>query len=340
MDIHTRKGLRGKAADALAANSGDPRYTLLVYAAVLAFSGLFLALLTTLLDLRIANTGGLQMLSQQATLSTIRTAAPVILILALLGLELGRLTVALRLIRRQAVEPRNLLMGFSRFGAMLRVLTLGYIIFRLVYRLCVFPATLIYLLSPLSGDFLQQLLPFIMENPTVDGLLNNPEYLELLNTFSAEVVPFTIALAAIAMVPISYPFRMAPYCLLDNRQPGAIASLLASKRMTKGRRGALFLLDLSFWWFYLGLAICGCVAFGQPIAQALGISLPWEAAIANLVFNAIGIVLAGLLICFKLNKIQTAYAAYYEAIRPRTEPTQGGVVLGNIFDLAKGYKDK
>ena len=340
MDIHTRKGLRGKAADAVAANTGDPRYTLLVYAAVLAFSGLFLALLTTLLDLRIANTGGLQYLGQQATLSTIRTAAPVILILALLGLELGRMTVALRLIRRQAVEPRNLLMGFSRFGAMLRVLTLGYIVFRLVYRLCVFPATLIYLLSPMAGDFLQQLIPYVMENPTVEGLLNNPEYLEMLNTFSAEVVPFTIALAAIAMLPISYPFRMAPYCLLDNRYAGALASLGSSRRMTKGHRGALFLLDLSFWWFYLGLALCVGVMNGQPIAQALGISLPWEAAIANLVFNAIGIALAGLLIYFNLNKIQTSYAAYYEAIRPQPEPTQGGVVLGNIFDLAKGYKDK
>ena len=60
MDIRNRRDLRQRAADAVAANPGDPRLTLLVYVAVTAFAGLLVAAMTTLLDQRIANTGGLQ----------------------------------------------------------------------------------------------------------------------------------------------------------------------------------------------------------------------------------------------------------------------------------------
>ena len=86
MDIQKRKGLRKEAAAAVASNPGDVRYTLLIYLAVMAFSGLFVPLATMILDQQIANTGGLQHLSTQSTLSTIRTMIPVILIMALLGL--------------------------------------------------------------------------------------------------------------------------------------------------------------------------------------------------------------------------------------------------------------
>ena len=340
MDIQKRKGLRKEAAAAVASNPGDVRYTLLIYLAVMAFSGLFVPLATMILDQQIANTGGLKHLSTQSTLSTIRTMIPVILIMALLGLNLGRQAMALALARRQTVEPRTLLLGYPRFGAMLRILFVGYLVFRLVYNIAAFPATFIYLLSPLSGDFMEQLIPIILENPTMEALLNNEEYMELWTDVFKNVIPLCLALSGLVMVAIAYPFRMAPYCLLDDRYSGALASLMASKRMTKGHRSALFLLDLSFWWFYLGLALCICVMNGQPIAASLGIALPWEANIANLIFIAIGIALAALLLYCSLNKVQTTYAAYYDAIRPQPQPNQGGVVLGNIFDLAREHKEK
>ena len=112
MDIRNRKDLRRGSADAVAANPGDVRLTLLIYLAVTAFSGLFVAALTTVLDQRIANTGGLQNLGTQAILSTIQTAAPLILSLALMGLDLGRRAVSLKMARRQSVEPRDLLLGY------------------------------------------------------------------------------------------------------------------------------------------------------------------------------------------------------------------------------------
>ena len=335
MDIQKRKDLRREAAAAVASNPGDVRYTLLVYLAVMAFSGLFVALLTMMLDQQIANTGGLQNLGTQSTLSTIRTAVPILLALALMGLDLGRQGVSLQLVRRQRVEPRSLMMGFSRFGAMLRVLTLGYIVFRFVYSFCAFPATLVYILTPLSGDFLEQLIAFLLANPSVDALMKDPEYIELWNTVFQGVIPICITMAAVAMAAIAYPFRMAPYCLLDDRMVGAIGSLIASKRMTKGHRGALFLLDLSYWWFYLGLGTCVAVMNGAAIAAKLGIALPWNETTSGLIFSILGIALAGGFLYCTLNKVQAAYAAYYEAIRPQPQPSQGGVVLGNIFDLAR-----
>ena len=83
MDIRNRKGLRREAVAAVASNPGDTRYTLLVYLAVTAFCGLFVTALSTVLDQQIANTGGLQNLGTQAILSTIQTAAPLILSLSM-----------------------------------------------------------------------------------------------------------------------------------------------------------------------------------------------------------------------------------------------------------------
>ena len=332
MDIRNRKGLRREAVAAVASNPGDTRYTLLIYLAVTAFCSLFNTALSTVLDQQIANTGGLQNLGTQAILATIQIAVPLILSLSIVGLDLGRRGVCMKMARRQAVEPRDLLMGFPHFGALLRATILFTV---MAYVLAVAAAIVgftIFIVSPLSNDMLATLANV---NMTSEELFNAIYYD---NAFLMQMLPAypivgVIFLSLIA--PLFYRFRMTHYCLLEGYRTGALKAMGESLRMTKGHAFALFKLDLSFWWFYLAQAFCFVLMYGDKILSLLGVSLPWNATTGYFIFYIAALALECALYWFTLNHVQTTYALAFDAIRPRPQPTQGGVVLGNIFDLAR-----
>ena len=336
MDIRNRRDLRQRAADAVAANPGDPRLTLLVYVAATAFAGLLVAAMTTILDQRIANTGGLQNLGTQAILSTIRSTIPLVLVLAMMGLGLGRRGVALGLARRQAVEPRSLLMGFPRFGALLRTMILFGLLGYVLIMASVIVGSIIFMATPLSRDLLT-----IMVNAGLSGeemytaLYNDPAFLEQMFNAMLPAYPIVGAVLLLLAAPFFYRFRMTSFCLLDGHRKGALKSIGESIRMTKGNCLSLLKLDLGFWWFYLCHWLCIAVAYGDALLPLIGVTLPWNDTASYFIFYAASLALEGLLYYFTLNKVQTTYALAYESIRPRPQPTQGGVVLGNIFDLAR-----
>ena len=341
MDIRNRKGLRRAAADAVAANTGDPRYTLLIYIAVTALSGLFVTALTMMLDQKIAGTGGLQNLGSQATLSTIRSAAPLMLSLALLGLDLGRRAVALKIARRQSVETKDLLLGFPHFGAMLRAMFLHGALYLLLVIVAVNVGSIIFLATPLAKDLYAIVLDLSMSTDELyNALYNDPAFLEQVFRALLPAYPIALAIFALAAAPIFYRFRMTNFCLLEGYRKGALAATVESFRMTRGKGFALFKLDLSYWWFYLGQMVCAAVMYGDQILPGMGISLPWNETVSYFVFYIAALALEAVLYWFTLNNVQTTYAMAYEALRPQPQPTQGGVVLGNIFDLARDQKEK
>ena len=68
----------------------------------------------------------------------------------------------------------------------------------------------------------------------------------------------------------------------------------------------------------------------------LGITLPWSPTVSFFLFYGAFLVMQFALFYFFLLRVNAAYALTYEVIRPKpAEPQQGGVVLGNIFDLAR-----
>ncbi len=64
----------------------------------------------------------------------------------------------------------------------------------------------------------------------------------------------------------SYEYRMVPYILADNPAIGAGEAILASRRMTDGHKFKMFVLDLSFFgWYLIGVLCCFVgVIFLQP----------------------------------------------------------------------------
>ena len=114
--------------------------------------------------------------------------------------------------------------------------------------------------------------------------------------------------------------------------------LTESTLMMKGHRMGLLKLDLSFWWFYLAQGLAGLVLYGDVILAAAGVSLPWSGTVSYYLFYALSLLLEGVVYYFFLNRIETAYAMVHDALLPQPQPSKG-VVLGNIFDLAKEYHE-
>ena len=334
MDIRNRRELRREAGAAVAANPGDPRLTVLIYVAVTTLSSLLVSILSTVLDRQIAGTGGLANLGQQAILSTIQTAAPLILSLALMGLDLGRQGVCLRMARRVKTQPRDLLMGFPRFGALLRAMLLQGGLYLLLLIAAANVGSILFMLTPLSGDLYAMISEVAMDTDALyNALYNDPEFLEQMFSAVFPAYPIMLGLFLLVAVPFFYRYRMTNFCLLDNPGMGALAAMAESSRMTRGSRFQLFRLDLGFWWFWLGQLACGVLMYGDTILASLGVVLPWNPTACFYIFYISALVLEGILYYFVLNRVQTTYALAYEALRP--QPNQGGVVLGNIFDLAK-----
>ena len=342
MDIRNRKALRREADAAVAANTGDPRLTLLVYVAVSLVGSLAIAILRTVLGNRIATTGGLQNLGLQATLSTIQTAAPLIWAIAMMGLDLGRQSVCLNMVRRRSVEPRSLLAGFPKLGGLIRAGFLQGALYLLILILAVNIGSIIFMATPLAQDLYAIVAEIALDSEALyEALYNDPEFLNQVFSAMLPVYPIVAVLFLIVAIPVFYRYRMTNYCLLDQPRNSALVAMGESISMTKGNRWALVKLDLSFWWFYLGLALCGVVMYGDVILETLGVALPWNTTVSYYVFYVAALVMEGVLYYFSLNHIQTTYAAAYEALRPKLQPAPtGGVVLGNIFDLAKGQKDQ
>lgn len=342
MDIRNRKALRREADAAVAANTGDPRLALLVYVAVSLLGSLAIAILRTILGNRIATTGGLQNLGLQAMLTTIQTAAPLIWAIAMMGLDLGRQSVCLNMVRRRRVEPRSLLAGFPKLGGLIRAGFLQGALYLLILILAVNVGSIIFMATPLAQDLYAIVAEIAMDSEALyEALYNDPEFLNQVFSAMLPVYPIVAVLFLIVAVPVFYRYRMTNYCLLDQPRNSALVAMGESISITKGSRWALVKLDLSFWWFYLGLTLCGVVMYGDVLLEMVGIVLPWNPTVNYYVFYVAALVLEGLLYYFSLNRIQTTYAAAYEALRPKmqTAPT-GGVVLGNIFDLARDRKNK
>ena len=336
MDIRNRKELRREAYDAVAHNPGNPRLALLVYVAVSLTGSLAIAMVRTILAGRIANTGGLQNLGLQAILSTVQNTVPLVWAIVMMGLDLGRQSVCLRMIRRQAVEPRSLLAGFPKLGGLCRAAIFQGALYTLLLILALNIGSVIFMATPMAKDFIALWVEFGLDTEALyEALYNDPEFLRQMFTAMLPVWPIVGILFLAVAIPVFYRYRMTNYCLLDDPRNGALKAMGQSISMTRGKRIALFKLDLSFWWFYLGLALCGVVMYGDVLLELMGVTLPWDPTVGYYVFYVAALVLEALLFYFSLNRVQTTYAAAYEALRPKTQPAQGGVVLGNIFDLAR-----
>lgn len=342
MDIRNRRAVRSAASQALAANPGDPRMVVLAYIAVSAVSSLLVAVLVNLLNTQIDQNGGLANMGTRSILSTIQTCLPLAQTVIMWYIQLGYQKATVSMARRQGVAPRDLADGFRWFGPLLRAILIQGSVYLLLGFITIQAASILFMLTPFGTSFVELVTPMLSDpDAFYNALYTDMELYSQVGMAMLPMVPIWLALLGITALPFFYSCRMVSYVLVERPRTGALAAISESGRMMKGNRVQLFKYDLGYWWFYLAQLLLTCVLYGDVLLPALGVALPWNTTVSYYVFYVLYFLLEGALFYLFMNKVETTYATIYDILRPKPQEnaSSGGAVLGNIFDLARDYKE-
>lgn len=342
MDIRNRRAVRTAASESLAANPGKPRMVALAYTGAVAGSILLTAALTGLMHNRINATSGLGDLGLRSILSTIQVCLPIVLVLFLWGIQLGYQKTAVAMARRQAVQPRDLLGGFRFFGPMLRAGLLLGIIFMMMDFITSQVASIIFMMTPFFDNYVAAQEAVFGDSSILSGAVQT-EVGSLLEFYKAMIPMLCIWLPLFCIMagPFFYSCRMINYVILDRPGTGALMAMGESGRMMHGSRGTLFKVDLGYWWFHLAHLLLNAFLFGSMLMLLMGLSASVTETLMVCGMIAVCLLVQGVLNFFFLNRVETTYATIYDSLCPQPrEGSSGGAVLGNIFDLAKEYRDE
>ena len=332
MSIPSSKYLKVKAANRLESGK-DPKKVILVYSAVVALSALAVNVVQFILDSQISKTGGLQNIGTRSALSTLSSVLPLVQTLVLMCLGLGYTAAVLRLVRRQYASEKTLKAGFERFWLLLRTRLLQALIYGGIAFLLSYVAMAIFMLSPFSDRLSSLALSLSTAGAiTPEALLNNTALLASAYEALMPMMVIYCILLVIVIWAVSYRFRLVDYLLIDQPQLGALSALRTSRQKMKGHIKELFKLDISFWWYYLLRALSAGLIYLDMVLAILGVQLPLSPTA-----SFFGVILAYLgsdfaLNYFFLNRVEMAYALFYDILNPQ-QPPQEGAVLGNIFQM-------
>lgn len=332
MDIGNTKELKSRAAEQLE-RAGEEKRILLIYTALVLGLSAGVTLVNYLLGLQISQTGGLGSIGFRSVLSTVQTVLPIAQSVVMLCLDLGFLAAMQRIARGQYVSAQTLRLGFDRFWPLLRLTLLKGLMFAGVGFLCIYLATMIFLLTPLSKPAMEILLPLMNQVSTLNPqvVLDDTVYLQLTSAMMPVMLIFAVIYCA-AAAPLAYALRMSEYVLIDKPGTGALAAIRESRKMTRRKRLKLLRLDLGLWWYYAALLGAMAVCYGDQILAALGVKLPWSEDVSFFLFYGLYLAAQFAVYYFLRGRVEVTYALAYDALRPR-ERQENGVVLGNIFQM-------
>ena len=332
MNIRDRRGIR-EFAGARLENCREEKKIVLIYAALTLGLSALVTVVNYALGLRIDHLGGLSNFGTKTVLSTIQSMTPIALSLITMCVETGYLAAMLRIARGQYVSPNTLRLGFDRFWVLLRSSLFQGLMYTSVLFLSIYVGIMVFMVSPLSTEAVTVLSPYLTEVSALNPTLELPE--AVYTQFAAAVWPAYVIcgiLFAAAAVPIWYGYRMVPYVIIDKPALGALAAMRASKLMMHRNRFQLFRLDLSMWWYYLALLAAQAFCYGDVILPLLGVALPGDEDLWYFVFLAVYMVILLAVYYFLRGRVEVSYGIAYDSIKPE-EPRDGGVVLGNIFQM-------
>ena len=334
MDLQNRKELRDTAKQRL--NSCDSAVKITcIYAGISVGASLLLNLVQLFLNSQISQTGGLQNLGMRSMLSTLNTMLPIVLNFLLMCVGLGFTGAMLRISREQYASPNSLRVGFERFWVLLRAVLLqgGFYIMACIAGYVI--SMQVFFLTPMSRNLMAVMAPVLKSsNGDLMAILNNPAVMEQL---ANSMIPLYLMMGIITLLicaPIYYRFILVKYLILDRPGTGALMALRDSRIMMRGNCMKFFKLDLSLWPYYLASFLSLLVSFGAPVLSLLGVPLPGSPAVISFVFLLISLAFSFLTTLFLQPHMEVTHALAYASLLPKEQPS-GGVVLGNIFDLAK-----
>lgn len=331
MDIRDRKQLQAIATQRLD-GAKEVSKIVVIFTALVLGSAALVSLISDLLGAQINQAGGLGQMQAKSIMSTTQSLLPILQSLAARCLEIGYLAAMLRLARGQYASPKTLKLGFDRFWPLMRLTVIEWLIYSGIGFVSIYLSVMVYMLTPLSQPVMELLTPVLEATSVLNPTLVLDEV--LYSQLTTAMIPLFLLCAAVfclLALPVIYRYRMAQYVLIDRPELGALAVLRESRMMMRGHRVQLFRLDVSLWWYYLGLFAANLLFYADVLLALFGISLPISGTAAH--YLCYGLYLAGLFAVyyFLRSRAEVTYALAYDSLKPKQEPT--GAVLGNIFQM-------
>ena len=286
-----------------------------IHAGISAGVALAVTIIYYLLEKRIAQTGGLSGMGMRSILQTVATVLSTANSVLAPFWNLGFWFVALLWIREQPTQFGDLLAGFRRFGAYLRLLLNRGLLTMVIGFVSVYISSYLYMLTPWSDSVVEFAQSSGLDMNVANELMAQMDMAQM-DALLFDMIPMLViwlVLLVVLALPMLYKFRMAEYFLLDDKRMGTLRAMFHSSQMLRKRRFKLFLLDLRFWWYYGLHIVCFAVYFSDLWLPLLGVTLPGG------IVTSLGLYVAYLLGLFLLQtflrpQVQTAYALAYETL--------------------------
>lgn len=318
MDHKERSALCAAARETLE-QTPQHRKVVLIWAAVASGAGVLSSLLSMLLGSQIAGTGGLSGMELRSVLSTAQMAVSLFTMIALPFWQIGHNALALEIARTRQANLSTLPEGFRRFGPVLRFYLLQTIVYLALAVVSINVGGILFSMTPLANPLMEQMLPIMEEFYASADYQLDPATAESLMKASVPLMIVCAVLFVALCVPVFYRLRLAQLRLMDEPRCGALYAMVSSTRMMRGQCVSLFLLDLRFWWFYLGEVVIAAVCYGDLLLPALGVELPFSEDVSFFLFYIAAMAAQVALYWFAKNQLAVTYAKFYEQRLPSME---------------------
>lgn len=330
MTIPSFKILKKNAAERVAA-AEQSKNIVLIYTGTVTALALLVTVINYVLNLQIAQLGGLSNMGLRSVLSTVQSVLPVVQSLVIMALDLGYIAAMLRIARQQYASPQTLKLGFDRFFVLLRYTLIQGIIYGLAALAAFWISMQIFLVTPLSNTMMSMLSEDMLDPNVLMGYLQDPVFSANITTSMVPLLLIFSGVYLLLFLPICYSMRMAKYVIIDKPGMGAMYALRESRKMMKGSCIRLFKLDVSLWWWYAITLGSTALCYGDALLPMAGISLPFPETVSYFLFYGLFLAAQFAAWFFLRNRVEVVYAQAYNALKPRETDT--GVVLGNIFQM-------
>lgn len=310
MFIPTSREVKAAARSALHHASYDPKKLALIYAAIATGFDLVITVINYILSRKIGSLGGIAGLGIRSILSTLQSLLPFISILFVPLWEIGMLRAGIGFMRDEQVSPNILTAGFRRFGAVLRLLLLRFVVLFAIVFISINAGSIIFSFTPWATP-IERLSQTVMDT----GTLTEDIIMQMIPSMIPLYIIFFVVFCILA-IPFFYRLRMADYIIMD-KPAGALTALLFSYRLMRGNGFKLFQLDLSFWWYYVISFLSLVVCYLDLIFSAVGITLPIPSDVALFLFFGLYAVIRFFLCWQSGSYLNTAYAIAFDSIAPK-----------------------
>ena len=224
--------------------------------------------------------------------------------------EAGFCFASINIARSKKAAPQSLLEGFRRFWPLLKAYLLQGFVYLGVAIISYFLSFQIYLFTPLSNAMFDLVGSLDLSSSEIALTLDDATLLAIMDAYTPMLLIF-LAVFLLAVLFVSYRFRMVNYLILDCPGMGAREALRMSRYQMRGHKANLFKLDLSYLWFYVLQVLASVVAYGDALMVYFQIPISISAEVAFFLFLILSLACQGILYCRTRNQISVTYAAFY-----------------------------